>query len=66
SIDVLDTEVKAFAQQLSTYNPEALQKLKSTFWEGAQHWGELLNERAAISGQLVLSEFTKSQLKKYK
>jgi len=66
SIDVLDTEVKAFAQQLITYNPEALQKLKSTFWEGTQHWGKLLNERAAISGQLVLSEFTKSQLKKYK
>jgi len=67
SIDVLDTEVKAFAEQLcTTYNPEALQKLKSTFWEGTQHWGELLNERAAISGQLVLSEFTKSQLKKYK
>lgn len=64
SKDALNSELRAFAEQLTTYNPEALQRLKSTLWEGTQHWDELLNTRAAISGQLVLSEFTKAQLKK--
>ena len=66
SIGALDTEVKALAEQLCEYNQEALQKLNKTFWEGTEHWGELLNERASISGRLVLSDFTKTQLKKYK
>ena len=66
SIYALDTEVKLLAEQLCEYNPVALQKLKKTFWEGTEHWGELLNERASISGRLVLSDFTKTQLKKYK
>ena len=66
SLDALDHEVKSLAEQLCTYNLEALQKLKETFWEGTKHWGELLQDRAAISGRLVLSDFTKTQLKKYK
>ncbi|WP_069676178.1 enoyl-CoA hydratase/isomerase family protein [Formosa sp. Hel1_33_131] len=66
SIGALDTEVSLLAAQLCAYNPEALQKLKKTFWEGTEHWGELLNERASVSGRLVLSDFTKTQLKKYK
>ncbi len=66
SIGALDSEVSLLAAQLCAYNPEALQKLKKTFWEGTEHWGELLNERASVSGRLVLSDFTKTQLKKYK
>ena len=66
SIGALDTEVKLLAEQLCAYNPEALQKLKETFWEGTEHWSKLLQERAAISGRLVLSNFTKTQLKTYK
>ncbi len=66
SIETLDTEVKKLAEQLCGYNPEALLKLKNTFWEGTEHWTELLKKRAAISGRLVLSDFTKSQLKNYK
>ena len=66
SVGALDSEVRILAEQLCAYNPEALQQLKKTFWEGTEHWGELLNERASISGRLVLSDFTKTQLKKYK
>ena len=65
SKDVLDTEVKLLAELLCEYNPEALQKLKKTFWEGTEHWDKLLQERASISGRLVLSDFTKTQLQKY-
>ena len=63
SKESLDAEVKQFAEQLCSYNPEALMQLKKTIWDGTAHWAELLKKRAAISGRLVLSEFTKSQLK---
>ena len=66
SIESLDSELKQLSEQLCAYNPEALKKLKETFWEGTDHWSELLNERASISGRLVLSNFTKTQLKNYK
>ena len=66
SIESLDSEVQQLAEQLCNYNPEALEKLKKIFWEGTDHWSELLNERASISGRLVLSEITKTQLKKFK
>ena len=66
SADALDAEVTLLSDQLCKYNPEALKKLKETFWEGTEHWSELLNERASISGRLVLSDFTKTQLKNYK
>ena len=66
SVDALDAEVTLLSNQLCKYNPEALKKLKETFWEGTEHWSQLLNERASISGRLVLSDFTKTQLKNYK
>jgi methylglutaconyl-CoA hydratase len=35
-------------------------------WEGTDHWEILLLERAAISGQLVLSDFCKNALSQFK
>ena len=66
SIDTLDEAVHAFAEQLCTYNPEAMIEMKKVFWRGTADWDLLLAERAAISGRLVLSDFTKETLKKFK
>lgn len=66
SIEELDTEVQKFAEHLCTYNPEAMQEMKKVFWRGTEDWDNLLAERAAISGRLVLSDFTKETLKKFK
>ena len=66
TIDELDKELDFFSNQLASYNPEALKKMKETLWEGTKHWDGLLIERAEISGQLVLSDFTKNALKKFK
>ncbi|MDV7137749.1 enoyl-CoA hydratase/isomerase family protein [Maribacter sp. TH_r10] len=66
SIKEMDKEIDFFTQQLSSYNPEALRKWKKTLWENTEHWDKLLSERAAISGSLVLSEFTANALSKYK
>jgi methylglutaconyl-CoA hydratase len=40
--------------------------LKKVFWEGTEHWDELLLERAAMSGKLVLSDFTRNAINAFK
>ena len=66
SIKELDKEVESLANKLASYNPEALTQMKKVLWENTTHWDKLLIERAEISGQLVLSDFTKNALKKLK
>lgn len=62
----LDKELEVFTEKLASYNPDALYEMKKMLWKNTNHWEELLAERAAISGELVLSEFTKKALSKYK
>jgi methylglutaconyl-CoA hydratase len=40
--------------------------MKKILWKGTEHWDHLLLERAAISGRLVLSTFTKNAIEKFK
>ena len=63
--DELDKAVFTLAQNLANYNPEALIALKQILWKDTENWDELLQERAAISGKLVLSPFTKEALKRF-
>ncbi|MFY9243372.1 MAG: enoyl-CoA hydratase/isomerase family protein [Polaribacter sp.] len=65
SITELDNEIELFAQKLASYNPQALSEMKKVLWENTNHWSALLSERAKISGELVLSEFTKNALAKF-
>lgn len=58
----MDAAVSHFAKSLTQYAPAALQQLKKVFWEGNEHWESLLSERAAMSGSLVLSDFTRSAI----
>lgn len=66
TLEELDKEVQIFAEKLANYNPKAIQQMKETLWKGTDHWSELLIKRAEISGELVLSEFTKKALEKFK
>jgi len=66
SIEDLDEAVLALAKELSLYNPEAMAEMKKILWQGTEHWDELLMERAGISGRLVLSEFTRGTLARFK
>ncbi|MBK5213531.1 MAG: enoyl-CoA hydratase/isomerase family protein [Flavobacteriaceae bacterium] len=65
SLEELDEAVQKFAENLCSYNPEAMKEMKKIFWNGTEEWDELLAERAEISGRLVLSEFTKETLKRF-
>ena len=62
----MEEAVYRLANTLAHSNPEAMAALKRTFWTGTDHWDTLLKERAAISGKLVLSEFTRNAINKFK
>jgi methylglutaconyl-CoA hydratase len=40
--------------------------MKEMFWKGTEHWDHLLPERAAVSGRLVLSPFTRHAIQKFR
>lgn len=52
--------------KLANYSLQAMSEMKKVLWENTDHWDKLLLERAAISGRLVLSDFTKNELYKLK
>lgn len=62
----LDEAVYRLANTLAHSSPSAMAELKKTFWIGTDHWDVLLKERAAISGKLVLSEFTRNAISQFK
>lgn len=62
----MDEQVDALAQKLAKSNPEAMAALKQNFWSGTENWDELLEERAAMSGKLVLSDFTENAISAFK
>ncbi|MGH2667315.1 enoyl-CoA hydratase/isomerase family protein [Flavobacterium sp.] len=66
SISDMDSALGVFAAKLTSYNPKALYEMKKVLWENTSHWETLLYERAAISGELVLSDFTKNALNQFK
>ena len=66
SVDEMDAEIENLATTLSQSNPEAMQELKKVMWEGTENWDTLLMERAERSGKLVLSEFTRNAIEKFK
>lgn len=66
NIEELDKELDLFSEELASYNPEALSHMKKIFWKGTEDWDNLLQERAGISGELVLSDFTRNALQKFK
>jgi methylglutaconyl-CoA hydratase len=62
----MDAAIDALVEKLSHSNPEAMSELKKIFWAGTENWDTLLVERAGISGRLVLSDFTKNAIEKFK
>lgn len=66
SVSDLNQAVRELATQLATSSPEAMRDLKAILWKGTEDWDLLLEQRAEISGRLVLSDFTKNFIKKFK
>lgn len=66
STENMDEAIMTLAKTLSNSSPEAMAELKQVYWQGTEHWDDLLMERAAISGRLVLSDFTINAINKFK
>ncbi|HEX6630274.1 MAG TPA: enoyl-CoA hydratase/isomerase family protein [Gemmatimonadaceae bacterium] len=64
-VEELDTALDALARTLAASSPEAMAALKRVFWEGTEHWDRLLDERAEMSGTLVLSTFAREAIERF-
>lgn len=62
----LDKALSDISERLAASSTEAIGLLKKTLWEGTEHWDKLLEKRAAMSGRLVLSDFTAKAIEKFK
>lgn len=61
----LDEAVANTARSLSQANPAAVQRIKEIAWSGTEQWTTLLDQRAAMSGALVLSDHTRAAIAKF-
>jgi len=59
TLEEMDQAIAELAGRLANSNPDAMARMKQIFWAGTEHWERLLEERAAMSGTLVLSEFAR-------
>jgi len=66
SIENMDESIFRLANTLAHSSTDAMAAMKKIFWQGTEDWDQLLNERAAISGRLVVSAFTKEAIAKFK
>jgi methylglutaconyl-CoA hydratase len=66
SVEALDIAFDTFVKKMADANPEATRGIKQRLWEGTEEWDALLDSRAATSGQLVLSEFTRKAIASFK
>src|SRR5690606_19689407 len=66
NVEGMDESIFKLSNTLAKSNPEAMASLKKVFWENTDHWDTLLPQRAAISGKLVLSEFTRNAINAFK
>lgn len=59
SVNALDSALELFARKLARSNPQAMARIKAVAWQSTEHWDRLLEQRAEMSGVLVLSDFTR-------
>jgi methylglutaconyl-CoA hydratase len=61
----MDAVLNVTATRLANSNPDAMSRMKKIFWKGTEEWETLLFERASMSGELVLSDYTKRALEAF-
>jgi len=66
SIEQLDAYIDEFSQRLAATSTSALHALKQVLWHDTQHWDQLLDERAGISGRLVITEASQKAIRESK
>ncbi|HEX7937363.1 MAG TPA: enoyl-CoA hydratase-related protein, partial [Gemmatimonadaceae bacterium] len=64
-VETMDTALAKVMNFLASANPEAVRQMKKTFWADTEHWEQLLDKRAAISGALALSVHTRAAIERF-
>ncbi len=63
TVEQLDEYIAHFSKKLLSSSPMALLSLKQMLWSGTEHWDQLLDERAGISGRLVITDAAQQAIK---
>ena len=66
TVEDMDIGILNLANKLVVSNPDSMRELKQVMWLGSEDWDQLLIERAKISGERVLSDFTRKTIQKLK
>ena len=66
TVEDMDIGILNLASKLVVSNPDSMRELKQVMWLGSENWDQLLIERAKISGERVLSDFTRKTIQKLK
>lgn len=66
TVEELDSAIQKLSEKLAAGSKDAMNKLKEVLWEGTEDWDSLLEKRAGISGELILSEFSKNYINNFK
>lgn len=65
-IAALDATVDAHARRLAAANPEAMAEMKRIYWKDVDDWEARMDARAQLSGRMVLSDFTRDALARFR
>jgi methylglutaconyl-CoA hydratase len=64
--DAMDSALALLAGSLASSNPAAMTAMKRAFWQGTEEWDTLLTARARVSGLLVLSDYTRAAIARFR
>jgi methylglutaconyl-CoA hydratase len=62
SAQEMDEHINELSKKLASSHQKATSALKKILWDGTDQWDTLLNERAEISGELILSDYSKKAI----
>ncbi len=66
NLESMEESIARLTNSLSHYSLEAMAEVKKMIWHNTEHWEQLLPERAAISGRLILSAGAQKFLEKFR
>lgn len=66
SVEEIDAAIDKLSAELASSNLQAMKELREIQWQGTGHWNATLEQRAEISGRLVLSDFTRNFIEDFK
>ena len=66
NIEIMDAEINAFMEKLSTRSSDALALIKKVSWEGTEYFEQLMPERILMSASLILEDSAKENIGKIK